>query len=376
MAGPRLLFVSTVYPTPWEPHKGPANRSIVESMRELGCEVRVISPVPWTRRMAPRSAVTPVECYPIFWYPPRILRSHYHTTMQWSIGATMNAVAKAFRPDAVLAAWVDPDGTVALRHARSLGIRGGVVAMGSDLMLSTDAGRRRIIAATIQAADHVFAVGSVLKRKAIELGARPERVSNFVAGVDLKRFVPGDRARARALVGLPPTGPVLLWIGSMVAVKATERLLQAAARMTSAFPDLTVALIGTGPRRAALEQFVAATPALTGRVRFAGPVGHEALPTWYQAATAFVLPSRSEGVPNVLLESMACGLPFIASDVGSICDLLPFGSSAVVPEGDVGALAHAIADLLHGGPVALAPRQFDRLDGARHLLQHLGLRAA
>jgi len=371
-----LLFVSTVYPTPWEPHKGPANRSTVESLRAIGCDVRVVAPVPWTRRRGTATAVSPVESYPTYWYPPGMFRSHYHTAMSWSIRGALARVSASFRPDAVLGVWADPDGTVAIEHAHALGVPGGVVAIGSDLMLlPADPKRRRVLGQTLQRADHVFAVGTVLQQKAIELGADPARVTNFLCGVDLNRFTPGDRHQARARLGLPANGEILLWIGSMVPVKATERLLHAAARMTREFPDLTIALIGDGPRRTALEQEIAATPALAGRVRFAGAVDHEALPDWYRAANLFVLPSRSEGVPNVLLEAMTCGLPFVASDVGSIAGLLPYGPSAVVPEGDIAALTDAIATVLRAGPSAVAPRPYDRLDGARHLLEHLGLAA-
>ena len=363
-----------MYPTPWEPHKGPALRSTIESLRQHGCEVRVVAPVPWTRRRGPQSAVVPVEAYPTYWYPPGVFRSHYHTAMQWSIDRTLRRVSGAFRPQAVLSFWTDPDGTVALRHARRLGVPCGIIAGGSDLMLlPADPARRRVIAATLQGADHVFAVGSVLQQKAVELGARPDRVTNFLAGADLSRFTPGDRQAARARLNLPADGPVLLWIGSMVTVKATERLLRAAEQLTATFPDLAVVLAGDGPRRPALQQDVNASPVLRDRVIFAGALSHDALPDWYRAANLFVLPSRSEGVPNVLIEAMACGLPFVASDVGSIADLLPFGPSQVVPEGDIAALTGAISTILRSDAGPVAPRAFDRLAGAAHLLEHLGL---
>lgn len=371
---PRLLFVSTVYPTPWEPAKGPANRSTVESLRLAGCEVRVVAPVPWIRRSGARATVEPPEQYPTYWYPPGVLRSHYHDAMHWSINATLRRLSHEFHPDAVLAFWTDPDGTVALKHARALGVPGGVIVGGSDVMLlPVDAARRRVISRTLAAADHVFAVGDVLRQRSIALGARADRASNFLCGVDLTRFGPGDRTAARARLGLKPEGSMLLWIGQMGKVKATERLLRAAVLLAAKFPDVTMALVGDGPRRTALQDEVDNTPALRGRVIFPGAVDHAALPDWYRAADLFVLPSRSEGVPNVLLEAMASGLPFVASDVGSINDLLPFGPSTTVPEGDIAALADAISTALRTGPESVQPKRFDRLDGARHLIKHLGL---
>lgn len=373
-SGRRLLFLSTVYPTPWEPHKGPAVRSLVESLRTAGCSVRVIAPVPWTRKSGQRTLVEPVEQYPTYWYPPGLFRSKYHVTMRWSTAATLCRVSREFRPDAVLAFWTDPDGTVAVAHARALGVPSGVIAAGSDLMLlPQDPARRRVISRTLRDAGHVFAVGSVLRQRAIELGAAPERTSIFLAGVDRDAFIPGSRADARARLDLPTDGPLLLWIGNMVPVKGTERLLRAAVALREQFPTLHVALVGGGPERTALERQAAGTPSLRGNVTFAGAVDHAALADWYRAATLFVLPSRSEGVPNVLLEAMAMGLPFVASDVGSIRDLLPFGPSHVVPEGDVEALAAAITTALETSTPAPAPRIHDSRDGARHLMERLGL---
>ncbi|MGH7583354.1 MAG: glycosyltransferase [Gemmatimonadales bacterium] len=369
----RLLFVSTVYPTPWEQAKGPHNRSRVEALREAGCDVHVVAPIPWQKRTGRSTPITPAETYPTYWYTPRVLRNQYHRMMDWSIGTTIERVFTEFRPDAVLAFWTDPDGTVALRHARRHGVPCGIIAGGSDIMLLTsDPARRRIIAATLSMADHVFAVGSVLHARVIGLGARADRVSNFISGVDPRLFAAGDRAAARQPLGLPPSAPVALWAGQMVAVKAVERTLDAVAGLLDDLPDLQLVLAGDGPERHRLSRAVTGSAALRDRVRFPGALHHSELAPWYRAADVFVLPSRSEGVPTVLLEAMACGLPFVASDVGSIRDLLPFGRSAVTPEGNIAALRAAISEVMHGAEGRPVPRVVDRADAAREILQQLG----
>jgi glycosyltransferase involved in cell wall biosynthesis len=76
----------------------------------------------------------------------------------------------------------------------------------------------------------------------------------------------------------------------------------------------------------------------------------EELPAYYQAADLFVLPSRSEGVPNVLLEASACGTPWIASNVGGIPEIAHLGASRLVPPGDVAALRQAIREMLENPP--------------------------
>src|SRR3546814_1866729 len=71
---------------------------------------------------------------------------------------------------------------------------------------------------------------------------------------------------------------------------------------------------------------------------------HAELPTWMQAADLLCLPSHSEGVPNVVLEAMSCGLPVVATRVGGIPEVLPDLAGIMVPPRDVPALAAALAE--------------------------------
>ena len=92
-------------------------------------------------------------------------------------------------------------------------------------------------------------------------------------------------------------------------------------------------LVGDGPL---CRDLVARAVALgvSARVTFAGPKLHDELPEWYRAADLTVLPSRSEGLPNVLRESLACGTPFVASNVGEINEIADSRFSLLVPPKD------------------------------------------
>src|SRR5207247_9071660 len=95
----------------------------------------------------------------------------------------------------------------------------------------------------------------------------------------------------------------------------------------------------------------------SGGVSCAGPLPHAELPDWYRAANLTVLPSRSEGMPNVLRESLACGTPFVASRVGGIVEIAEACSGHLVPPDDPGALAEAIGRTLAApaGPPRVPP---------------------
>src|SRR5262249_49191536 len=109
----------------------------------------------------------------------------------------------------------------------------------------------------------------------------------------------------------------------------------------------TCHLVGAGPLRPWLERQIA-RHGLADQVQLEGPRHHDQLPDWYQAADLFILPSRSEGVPTVLLEAAACGTPWTATSVGGIPEIACFGTNRLVPPDDAAALAEAIAAALAG----------------------------
>ena len=106
------------------------------------------------------------------------------------------------------------------------------------------------------------------------------------------------------------------------------------------------AIVGQGPLKGPMQKRLQAL-GLGARVRFVGACSMAQLPQWYHAADLLVLPSRSEGVPNVLLEARACGTPFVASNVGGIPEISD--PASLVPPGDAPALARRMQEFLARG---------------------------
>ena len=354
----RILFLSSVYPRRYAPVRGVYCRSLCRALA-VGHDVRVVSPVAWTERLRcgtpvggdqPRSASSepPVE-YPVYFYPPKVLRSHYGWFMWQSIRSRVRRTVEAFAPECVLSYWLHPDGEVAVRAARSLGVPSAVIVGGSDaLLLPRDPARRRSIVKVLDEADALITVSEGLKDKVVELGAPEAKVHAIQQGIDTTLFSPGNRAVARTRLGLSAGPKVLLWVGGMVPVKGLDILVDACGLLAARGIGFRLCLVGDGPLRRTLAARVEGL-GLSGVVTFVGSVTPDRLPDWYRAADLTVLSSWSEGIPNVLRESLACGTPFVATRVGDTAELHPQCVDALVPPGDPAALADAIAGALGDG---------------------------
>jgi glycosyltransferase involved in cell wall biosynthesis len=228
---------------------------------------------------------------------------------------------------------------------------------GSDVLVHARQGaRRRRVGGVLKTADAVVAVSQDLRAKILEFGVHPEKVHVVPRGVDLGRFAPGDRAEARRRLGIPEEGDVILWVGRMVPVKGLDVLIRACGILRDRGAPARVYLVGDGPSRPALESQSRAG-GLSEIVSFVGSQPHDRLPDWYRAADLTVLPSRSEGIPNVLRESLACGTPFVASRVGGIPELAASDpDSRLVPPDDADALGEAIGRALTARGTDSTPR--------------------
>ncbi len=165
--------------------------------------------------------------------------------------------------------------------------------------------------------------------------AVPERVEIVPPGVDHRLFSPGDKAKARAELGLGP-GPVLLFVGRIQPLKGVDVALHTLCKLGS--PSATLVVVGgpSGPEgEAELERLrkLVVHCGLQGRVRFDPPRRHDQLTTYYRAADVCLVPSRSESFGLVALEAAACGTPVVAANVGGLASLVDPGVTGFLVEG-------------------------------------------
>lgn len=346
----KILFLSGSFPTPHDPTRAVFNLRMCEALAAHH-EVRVVCPVEWTQaRRSARGAPT-VDAlldvtYPTYYFLPRFLRAERGLFMWWSLRRHLRALARTWRPDVTLTYWAHPDGEVAIRWRAESGVPVVQVIGGSDvLLLQNDARRWARVRRVLMSADAVVTIGQHLAKTVIQTGVPADRVRGVQRPVDPDRFSPGSRGAARRRLGLPDTGAVLVWVGRFHKIKGLDVLIDAFAALRRSRPDACLCLVGEGPELPRIQEQVEQA-GLSDVVRFAGAVAHDELVHWYRAADVTVLPSLSEGIPNVLLESMACGTPFVASRVGGIPEIADATLDRLVPPGVPAPLTAALTDIL------------------------------
>jgi peptidoglycan/xylan/chitin deacetylase (PgdA/CDA1 family)/glycosyltransferase involved in cell wall biosynthesis len=380
----RILLLTNDFPSPWLPTKATFNWELARALGREN-EVHVVAPIPWTDELQVRHPIAEsigtdrlerrddvTIHYPRYYYLPKVGRLWHDQFLWHSVRATLHGKLAGFRPEAVVGYWTYPDGAVAVKYARQIGAAAFIVVGGSDVLVQARESRRRrrVIAATLHAADGVFTVSDDLRRRVIELGVPAERVHLTYRGVDRAQFTPGDRFAARERLGINHGLPLFLSVGRLVPVKGLDVLLQAANNLKSRGETFELALVGEGAERTALERTTTEL-GLDNNVRFIGPVPHADLADWYRAADLTVLSSRSEGVPNVLLESHACGIPFVATRVGGVGEIALEGVDRLAGPDNATELAEQMAGALASAttpPEKIASRVSDLDTTARKLV--------
>ena len=356
----KLLVITNLFPNAVEPARGLFNK---QQLRELAkrCELAVVAPVPWFPRwrvlarfsgwhrfaqVPAHDVIEGIEVFhPRYLVIPKIGRSLSAWWYFLGIARTVRDLHQRGSCDQILATWAYPDVVAASWIARRLDVPLIAKLHGSDInVLARHGLRRRMVAAALRRCAHVIAVSDALKAVVTGWGIPASHVSVIPNGVDGERFRPLDQAACRRRLGLPADERLILFIGHLVPVKRVEDLLEAFRAVVSRSNGarVSLAMVGDGPLRPRLSSRIEAD-GFRDRVRLVGARPHEEIPLWMNAADVLCLPSRHEGCPNVVVESLACGRPVVGTAVGGIPALLASpGCGLLVPPCDPAALAHAL----------------------------------
>ena len=167
-----------------------------------------------------------------------------------------------------------------------------------------------------QASKKITAVSSAVANELTEYGLNPKKIAVVGNGVDEKKFVPIQNDKKKE--------NYILYTGILRARKGLFDLIECVEHVIKEYPEIKFILTGRGPLRGKLEKEIKLR-GLQKHITFLGYINRKTLIKTYQNATVHVIPSHYEGLPTVLLEAMSCGLPVVATDIGSNNEVISTG---------------------------------------------------
>lgn len=348
----KILTFSTLYPNAIKPHHGIFTETALHKVMETSAvQTIVVAPVPWfpsEHRVFgdyARFARVPREewragvrvLHPRYLLPPKVGMHVAPFLMALSAKRCIDTlVREGFDFDVIDAHYFYPDGVAAMLLARLFDKPVVISALGTDINLIPRYHLpRKLIQWAGTNASAVVTVCEALKTELARIGVQRHDITALRNGVDLVLFRPVDRRATRAQLGID--GFTLLSVGHLVERKGHHRVIEALAAM----PDVSLVIAGGGPHEARLRR-LASDHGVQARVRFVGVLPQDQLRHYYGACDALVLASSREGWANVLLESMACGTPVVASNI--------WGTPEVVRSIDAGVLmpSNTATGVVHG----------------------------
>jgi teichuronic acid biosynthesis glycosyltransferase TuaC len=352
----RILLFSSLYPSSVRPEHGIFVETRLRHLIATGkVEVRVVAPVPWFpstlsyfgkwSRMAkiPRYEIwnNLTVAHPRFFLPPKVGMNFAPFLMAAFCLPSIKRIQQEFDFDLIDAHYYYPDGVAAAIIARLLGKPFFVTARGTDLnLIPKYAIPRLLIKWTADKATASIGVCNALVNSLEALGCDADKLQVLRNGVDLTIFRPINQIVAREKLGLEDVR-WLLSVGGLIERKGHD----IAVRALMYLPGVHLAIIGEGELRHHLSK-LAISLGVAHRVRFVGQLPQSALPAWYSAADALVLCSSREGWANVLLESMACGTPVVATAIWGTPEVIQNDKvGRLMSERTPSSLAHCVEEL-------------------------------
>ena len=202
---------------------------------------------------------------------------------------------------------------------RQVSLRSGIIGKGKMWFL-----HEKMAGFAYSRADRILVVGKRLRKRLLDRGFDRSKIDVLPQPFDPVPFeIRRSKKKLKRELGLEPNKRVVLYVGRLSWYKGSDRLLEIIKEVSRRSKSYQFCLVGSGEYSQRFENFDDQT------LKLAGNVHHQNLPDYYNASDLLVFPSRTEGLPNVMLEALAADLPVVASPVGEIPGFVSNTASSV-----------------------------------------------
>ncbi|WP_189637877.1 glycosyltransferase [Thalassotalea sp. HSM 43] len=332
-----VLVITNLYPVPWAPNRASFNRTQFQKLaqyHQLNMVVLVGWLEWWRHRHQAKSSEHVLYC-PYF-YIPKFARSLVPFFQYLSLLCLLSRI-RAFKASAILASWGYPDAVAVSMLNRHLKLPMFVKVHGTDINEHIQyPRRRRLMRKYLGKVQGIFVVSKDLQSQLKAIGIADDKLWLNYNGVDQQLFHPEDNQQANRCI----------FIGSLIASKGVNELIEAFVQLSQGNPEYHLDVVGEGPLYPQLQQQIIAAN-MQQQISLHGSIAADKVSQLLAKSSLLILPSYREGVPNVVLEAFACGVPVVATNVGGIPEVVTEQSGILVRKGDAQQLHDAIEKAMH-----------------------------
>jgi glycosyltransferase involved in cell wall biosynthesis len=354
-----ILIFSNLFPNSERVHRG---RFTAQLSLELNKEVnlKVVSPLPYMPKtnllknyeLYFSYSKVPKEWqwnnidvfYPKYLHIPKITVPIQAASIALFSKSILKRLYTKYHIDLINVHFAYPDGFAAVLIGKKIGIPVVTTVLGSDINNQYKYKiQKSILYWTLKNSDIITTVSNSLREKVICLGIKEEKVITTPNGINKSLFYPRNKINIREKLQLKNNIKYLIYVGFFNKVKGIKYLLNSILLLKKMdrlkFHTL---IVGNGPLNTFVRSFIDSN-SLNDNISLLGIKPHDEVPLWISASDLLCLPSLNEGHPNIILESLSCGVPVIASKVGGIPEIINKYNGILVPPANSRILAESIS---------------------------------
>jgi glycosyltransferase involved in cell wall biosynthesis len=369
----KILVFTSLFPNHLNPDSAVFIKNRMFHFAKLdGCEIRVVAPVPYCppfkvfgywyefSQIKSHEIMQGMHVYhPRYLLIPKISMQIHGLSIFLSTIGLIKEIQREFPFDLIDAHYIYPDCFAGMLLGKIFKKPVVVSARGTDInQFSRFKTIRPMIKTTLKHSSYVISVCNALKGVMVKLGADASKTIVIPNGIDTSLFYPEDKNIARQFLSLDNHKKIIFSAGSLITRKGHHLVIDAMEDIIQKFPDTHFYIAGKGIYQQTLEKKIS-EKRLGAYITLLGHVPNSDLKQWYSAADVFCLASSREGWANVIMESMACGTPVIATNV--------WGAPEIITTSEVGLLVERNKVSIAEGLIKALNKNWDRKKIREHV---------